>query len=610
MAGNGLYLPDGSLNFSGGVNSVKVTTVATENNPDGLRRNELAWLVNATVRDGGITQRWGWKKLGRVHDGSAVYRGGFMYEPTNALPYPILDIGGHLYRIDPDTAAATDLTALFPANVPQFNPAGIDYAFFAQGLEFLIAQAGDGLTKPFFWDGTTLRRSLGINPTTPGTPGVSELPAAYAMDYYMNRLWYAQGRTYGAGDIAGGASGTLPFNFRNAILNVTENPLVLNGDNFSLPDNAQGNIRGIKHGAAIDVALGQGRLFIFTNKAVCALQVPVSRKDWIAAGNAPTGNNPTGIQTDMPLQTIVQLVNGAVNDRSIVAVNGDLYYQSLEPAIRSLVQSVRYFLKPGNRSISANEQRVLQFNDRALLRFATGIEFDNRLLQSALPRQTPQGVVHDALIPRDFVPSNSESDQERMPTWEGVYEGAPIFQLLKGDFGGRERAFAIVRNESDGGIDLWELTIGERFEKDDQRLQTVIEFPAYVGRSEFQYKKLIGGELWIDRIFGDVEFTMQFRPDGVTCWEPWHQWKRCAPRSLAETCDNPIAYPTGKLGDTYLQTATLPMPPQNCIAASGRPANQGYQFQCRLIFKGPARIRGLLLFLADMPKPTYHNLEC
>jgi len=46
---------DGSLDFSGGVDSIKVTTIQSQQNPNGLGRNELAWLDNAGVRDGGIT---------------------------------------------------------------------------------------------------------------------------------------------------------------------------------------------------------------------------------------------------------------------------------------------------------------------------------------------------------------------------------------------------------------------------------------------------------------------------------------------------------------------------------------------------------------------------
>ena len=47
-------ITDGSLSFSSGVDSIKVTTIASARNPQGLGRDQLAWLINGTVRDGGI----------------------------------------------------------------------------------------------------------------------------------------------------------------------------------------------------------------------------------------------------------------------------------------------------------------------------------------------------------------------------------------------------------------------------------------------------------------------------------------------------------------------------------------------------------------------------
>src|SRR5262249_16452120 len=143
-------------------------------------------------------------------------------------------------------------------------------AYFEQAEEFLIIQSGDNATLPLFWDGNTLRRSKGITDRTKGPPypnGVNEIPAATAMDYFMGRLWYAQFRQYSAGDIVGGPSGSnvAPtfYNFRDSLLNVTENPLVLGGDGFTVPTQS-GNIRALKHSANLDTALGQGQLFIFT----------------------------------------------------------------------------------------------------------------------------------------------------------------------------------------------------------------------------------------------------------------------------------------------------------------------------------------------------------
>lgn len=596
LASKDILLVDGSIDFSGGVDSVKVTTIQSQLNPNGLARNELAWLNNATVRDGGITQRTGWQPLVKNLP-NGLFQGESMYNPDlDGMPYHIVCISGRIYQVLQDASnPIIDLSAKFgltmPANQTQF--------FFCQGENYLIIQAGDYTTLPLFWDGNILRRSRGItNPAVaPGTPGVNEIPAAGPMDYYMGRIWYGNARQVNAGDIVGGSSGTSPNQFRDAILNVTENPLVLGGDGFTLPDNA-GNIRAIRHSANINASLGQGQLFVFTRKAVYSLNVPVTRTQWIAA----TGNN-------QPLITVVQLNNGAVNDTSIVPVNGDLYFQSLEPAIRSLIAAVRYFNQPGNIEISSQEERVLAFNDRSLLHYASGIFFDNRLLQTALPIQQAQGVVHQAIVPLDFVPASTLQSDNR-PVWEGMYEGVDFFQLTSADFGGRERAFGLVRSRVDGSINLWELTDFNRFENGDQRVTWIIEFPAYTWGDEFALKKLVSAELWVDKLFGTVEFTMQYRPDGDVCWKDWHRWQRCSARNSCEDASNPACYPLIPYRESYLSTMTLPQPPSRCEASTGRPSNIAYQFQPRLIIHGWCRVRGIRMFAEAVDRETYKGLVC
>lgn len=587
MAESSTTAADGSSDFSSGCNSICVPTVQSQITPNGLPRSALAWMNNCTVRDGGITQRYGFQPRGVIHNGSAIYQGGYMYQPDAANPYLILQIGGHVYRVNVETFGVTDLT---PAAALQ-NPPTVEQAYFAQGEQFLVIQAGDGVTLPLFWDGAVLRRSSGLT----GTP--KELPAATCMDYYMGRMWYAQGRQYTAGDIVKGPAGTLPYQFRDAILKVTENPMALGGDGFVIPSN-DGIIRALKHSANIDVALGQGRLFAFTRKGVYALQVPITRLNWIAADTS-----------NQPLQTVVQLVNGSVNDRSVVAVNGDLFYQSLEPGIRSLMQSMRYFTQWGNIQISSNEQRILQFNDRALLHAASGIQFQDRMLQTALPRRTPQGIVHDALIPMDFIPISSFNKQKE-PNWEGSYSGLSILQMFVGDFGGRERAFAVVVSGT-GSIDLWELTAADLFENGDGRVQWYAETPAFTWGKEFDLKKLVALELSIDRLYGTVEFQVEWRPDGATCWNFWHAWKECSPRNSAEDPVNPITYPLTEYGQCYRSTMTLPRPPDKCAPCStGRPANIGYQFQFRITIKGFCRIRSMLAHAEKVERQTYANITC
>lgn len=616
------------MDWSGGVDSVKVTTVQSELNPNGLARNELAWLNNGTVRDGGISPRLGWQYLFDLNDGSGIYQGGYLYCPTDdGLPYIVCVISGELFWVDLISGIITNLSdPIFSVhhNISYMLPANIERATFCQAEEFLIIQAGDYTTNPLIWWGSPwnlMHQSLGLNPpVNPGVGGTSQIPPAGPMDYYMGRLWYGRGRQYGAGDLVGGPSGTatfggLPFdlNFRNSIFEVTENPLCVNGLDFTVPSQA-GNIRAIKHSASINTQTGQGLLYIFTRNSVYSMEVPVSRADWIGTGNQQSYDYTTGAaiptaQGQMATQRVVQMVNGAVNDNSVVSVNGDLYYQSFEPGIRSLVTAVRYFEQPGNRMIDNQVYRLIKWNDRELMRFASGIYFDNRLIQTQLPEQTDQGVISRATAVLDFVPLSTNKG-EGQSIWEGMYENVKIMQLFEGDFQGRQRAFAIVRAEN-GRMQVWELSAGlqDFNEFGDARVTMIIEFPAYNFSDLFKLKKLVSGELWFDRLIGTVDFQMDYRVDGDHCWNLWHIWQECSARDSSEDVP-PLIYPRTEYCESYRWTKTLPLPPASCNPQMRRPMNVGYQFQPRLVIKGNCRIRGLLLKAEKVDESVYSNLVC
>lgn len=686
---------DGSLDFSGGVNSDVVTTVKSDNNPNGLERNQLSWTNNCTVRGGGILQRTGFNLLGSLSS-FGHYQGSFMYLPDNDYPYCVAVIGGHVLRFDVDNpAGAIDLSVQFGL----INPV-TERVFFCQAENYLIIQAGDysqfnnatstttysvtntsdaanvgkttiaaisvsvaGLTitglqsfivpavgdsvdisigsysgdlsktfpvtmsdlsvgfgyqltatvtttpnlntLPLFWDGTTLRRSIGItsltaSPASP--PHTNELPAATAMCYYMGRVWYAQERTVSAGDIVGGASAypaTNPnYNYlRDAVLCVQENPLCVGGDGFTVPATG-GNIRVITYAANINTALGEGQLYIGTREEMYALTVPVTRTDWI---NASSQNQ--------PIMQVAMVNNAAVNDRSMVQVNGDLFFQSLEPAIRSFTASVRNFQQWGNVPISTNERRILDFNDRSLLRFGSGIYFDNRLYQTALPYICPVGVAHAAIVPLNF-DVISTLQKQLPPVWEGMYEGINTLELVTADFGGRQRAFATVWSDLEQKIQFWEITIDQRWDNLENRVKWYAEFPSFTWGDEFVLKKLVSAELWIDKLLGEVVFKMEYRPDGDPCWYPWYEWKECTAKNSCEDVHNPIcAYPADRR-ESYRQTITLPVPPNACEGVMMRPSNVGYQFQCKLTVLGWCRIRGLLLHAEPVDRKLYENLVC
>lgn len=575
-------MTDGQLSFIGGVDSGRTPTIASSEYPEGLKRTQLAWATNCTVRGGGISTRFGWKKLVSGVPWLGIYQGGFMYEPDNDLPYLVLSIGGQIYRIRVDTDNSVE-------NITQGNnnPVSVDQAFFVQGEQFLIIQAGDYTTLPLFWDGTTMRRSVGIN-----VPQAQrELPPAGPMDYYMGRLWYAQGRIYSAGDIVGGPSGTVQYQNRDSILHVTENPLAIGGDGFIVPTTS-GNIRSLAHTAVMDSTLGQGQLVVSTRKAIYWTNVPVSRADWQT--------------TTEPLQRVVQRRFGTYGDRCVVAINGDLFYQSPD-GIRSLFVALRYFNQWGNTPISNNENRVLVFNDRALMRFASGIEFDNRLLETVLPIQTERGVAFQGVVPLDF--DLISTLQEKLPpAWEGMLEGLDVLQLFEGDFGGLQRAFAVVVSRITGEVEIWELTLSEPFDKDAENINRVdwfFETPAFTWNKPFEIKKLDGLDLWVDRVIGPCVFTVEYKPDQNPCWYLWHSWQV---EGEPEPCPD---YVTQEFCPHFRANMQLPVPPDGvCDGENARPTTQGYQFQIRVKIKGFCRFRGLLVHALPVEDPPFNQLVC
>jgi hypothetical protein len=607
------------MDWSGGVDSSKVPAIQSALNPNGLKRTQLAWLTNGTTRGGGITQRFGWQPLASLF-ASGRWQGGFIYEPDSGNPYLVCSVSGVIYSVLLEAPyTITDLTG---GDDTLRNPPDAEMAWFCQGENYLVIQAGDYFTGgpvivgktdthgshlPLFWNGTTLRRSIGIVDPAPENiaPNVNELPAATCMDYFGGRIWYAQARSYSAGDIVGGPSGNAINRNRDSILSVTENPLCYSGDGFTVPTNA-GNIRAIKHSANINASLGEGQLYIGTRKAIYSLIVPLSREDWIAAGN-----DADGAATDMPLQTVVQLVNGFVGDRSVCPVNGDLYYQAFDPAVRSLIRAVQYFNQPGNTAISQNEQRALQFNDRALMRFSSSIYFDNRILHCVLPELAADGinVVHRAILPLDFdVVTNFE--ERKAPVWEGAWEGLKFVQLFNADFGGLERAFAVVLSDVDGSFNLWELTGSSKTENGDSRVTWSPEWPSFSWSEagyEYSLKQLCGGECWIDRVSGTVQMAIYYRTDAEPCWRKWFDTTFCATRWEDVGTQT---YPCEPLQEGYVFPVVFPEPPFACNAMGVRPTTIGYRFQVKMVIKGFCRITGLLLYAYPKMREQYKGLVC
>jgi hypothetical protein len=270
---------------------------------------------------------------------------------------------------------------------------------------------------------------------------------------------------------------------------------------------------------------------------------------------------------------------------------------------------LRYFSQWGNTPISNNIDRALAFNDRALMRFSSGIEYGGRMYQTLLPEQRTQGVVSRGIGVLDFDPL-STLQEKTPPAWDGLWEGLDILQLFQGDFGGRDRAFAVILSRVDDSIEVWEITNDRRFDNVDTRVNWFVEFPAYTWGREFDLKRLDGGELWVDKLFGQVDMRIYYRQDANPCWQLWHVVRFCTARTTCETVDNPVCYPEEPLREGGKFPITLPVPPlPPCDTQNARPMNIGHQFQVKVEVSGWCRIRGLILYAIPVLKQPFEGLQ-
>lgn len=628
MGQSGTRIVTGQIDFSEGVDSGRVPTIAGVQNPNGLRPTQLAWLNNGTCRGGGVATRNGWNRFFSDFDGdTGLFQGGHDYQVpgTSAVPagYPniIFVAGGRVFRlIIQPTQIFQELFCDSPNRpiphqtpiVPAANPK----CYFCQGEEFLVIQAGDFVTQPLVWDGATLRWIDDPYWQHPGIPHANMLPPGKAMDYFQGRFWVQNGeRTYMAGDTVGSSSGIpnppgpgqLFYNFRDAILHSIENGYLQGAGAFAVPSTA-GSIRSIDHTTNLDSALGDSNLFVSTRNTIFSVTAPIDRATWLTIGTA-TGNTTPGPSLNGLKQTVAMKRFGVVSDRSVVVSNGDMFFRGYD-GIRSLYMAVRYFNQWGQTPISNNVNRVLSKDDRSLIHYASGIEFDNRLLETCLPVQTPVGVGFQALAVLDFDLLTS-LQEKKAPAWEGIFEGLDILQLWESDFGGLQRAFAAVHARNTGKIEIWEITSTSLFENGDNRITMVIETPAYTWEDQRQFKKLDNLEAWFDQLYGTVDIDFYYRPDQDPCWTLLDHKQLCAARNSCELLANPIC---GYLQETYCAQDRIPVVTcsargDKCELGNRRPVNFGYQFQIRMVVKGRARLRGLWVWAFTRDRGAYEGMN-
>lgn len=562
---------DGFTSMEGGMDGGNATNL--------IPRNKYYFGMNVIVRNGYPDNRPGWRKWNLVFvdsDTETAYKsgqfqGGEWYLPDSGNPIGLESISGHIYTLtfSGNSIVIADIT---PANDP--NKSDLPQVWMCQADKFMVIQ--DGLDGAFIFDGASLRRSQsGPDPTAkPGTLPFNqfnyyEVPTGTRMAYGFGRLWLARGKSFEAGDIIGAS---IP----NSAIRFTE--VLQKKDAFAVPITS-GDITAMKFSANLDTSLGQGELQVHTAiGGVTTVLVTTDRDSW----------------TTSNIQRIGLTAPASIGQDATVLVNGDVWYRSID-GIRSFIVARRDFGMWGNTPQSKEVNGVLAYDSQDLLKFGSGVWFDDRLLLLISPKKNGTGAYFQGLTSLDFNPlsavASNNFQNASNPAYDGIWSGLNITKISKTAFGQIERCFLFTKD--DDGNAIWELSKADPFDDGDCQIASYIETGSYNFNSLTTLKKLIAADLWLDQLQGQVHFDFKWLPEQYPFWTDWQSFDEsdggvCYTVDPLTNCHNPVTVPQQYRSRLRLQEPDYQ--PDNIEVEY--PFNLGYDMRFRIAWTGKARLKG------------------
>jgi hypothetical protein len=419
-----------------------------------------------------------------------IYKHGILqcalaYSPHNGDDCIMALIGGRLFKIVPGVSTAKVTEILVeddPRNLRNMRNRSI--AYMVQADKWLIAQ--DGTSGAIIYDSNKARRAK-----TTGTEEQTEIPVGTIMGYGMGRIVViVNGHDVAFGDLYG--SHALP-DPADSLLFFTERNFLAEGFDAAIPF-TQGKPTGMLFFPQLDTSTGNGQLMVFAERGATSFFLSIPRDQWKTSA----------------FQILSLLTTGLRGHRSISVVNEDLWFRS-DDGMRSYRQARSEQGGWAHVPLSTNVRQFLENDSSWLLKYASAIYFDNRVICTTSPVWNNGRIAHRGMVAVDFdiissFSGSASAAQTMKPAWEGQWTSDRMFpvQLLTGTFNGMTRAFCF-------GIDLlgqnqlFELSKDDKDDWDGERIgwemvSRTLDFQANQGSTPFTENELYDGDLWLREI--------------------------------------------------------------------------------------------------------------
>jgi hypothetical protein len=572
---------DGQRTLQGGMNSGR--------SPVLLGPEECSYATNVTFRGGYPTNRPKFIQV-QVADAAGfpghaaafatqIFQGAAVYDLDDGNEVIMSMTSGILTQLN---IAGPGLTVQEVYNDGKNNPTA-PQCWFCQAEEYFVIQ--DGSATPLIMQGlSTIRRAQ-----------TTEVPVGTAMAYGQGRLWLAQGRQVVAGDLLGGPTSVISF---------TEQTYLGEAAYFGVPLNS-GNVVGLIFIEQGDTNTGQGDLLLFARNAVYSIQASVPRE---ATTTQPGWQGTPGMQK-------IAITNiGGTGWRNLTNVNSDVFFRARD-GWRTYRTARNQMYGWGTAHISNEMQRVMGEDSLYLLDYASSALYKNRvyLTSQPLPYRSDGASSFGGLVVLDLDiissvinKSNLASEsansiitgvQRGSPAYDGFWQlpgGRRILQILSGTFEYVERIFIFCLNPSTNQTEIWEMTDEQAFDIQNTPVTCQVETRAMDFKLPDSFKELRRGDLYFTSMMASIKVTVEYRSDGYPAWTLWQTLtlqSQQAPCTMnLAICQNP-----GCPVEGYWFCRSLTTPNPDCDVNTSKLLRNGYFFQFRITWVGPAT---LLMFIA------------
>ena len=415
-----------------------------------------------------------------------IYRHGNLqcaiaYSPHNGQDCIMAMIGGRLFKIVPGvTGAKVEEVVINDMPRSLRNMQRLPLAYMVQADKWMIAQ--DGVSGAIIYDGNTARRSVATSDIT-----MTEIPVGTIMAYGMGRISVVvQERDVAFGDLYG--SHDLPDPADSLIL-FTERNFLAEGFDAAIPF-TQGKATGAIFFPQLDTSTGNGQLMVFSERGASSFFLSLPREQWKTS----------------EFQILALLTTGLRGHRSLAVVNEDLWFRA-DDGVRSFRQARSEQSGWAHIPLSTNVRQYLDNDADFMLKYASAIYFDNRIIFTTSPLWNNARPFHWGMVVVDFDVLSSFGAKFN-PAWEGSWQMSSLVfptQLLTGTFNGKTRAFVFAIDNQNQN-QLFELS---QDDKDDWNYQPIQwEFEARTfdftkqtqNPTPYSENELYDGDVWLKEI--------------------------------------------------------------------------------------------------------------